>query len=412
MRLAVIGAGPAGLVAAKYCLQRGYECEVFEQTGNIGGTWVYTDLVGLDEDGIYIHTSMYKDLTTNFPKELMTYVDFTYPQDKIKSYISQEEVLDYLHAYANKFNVKSVVQFYKRVVDILPKPDNKWDITVEDVKTGSKDTKQFDAVFVCNGRFFDPITPDIPGQQLFQGPQSHSRDFRTAEPFKNQRVLIIGGSYSGQELTLRIAEVAELVLLSHRKPIIIEHPKNFVSKPEVKEIKQNGAVFIDGTEETFDVILYCTGFKYTCRFLNKECGLVVEDNWVRPLYKQIINVEYPTMYFIGMPYVACGIPMFDSQVQFAFAAFEKKFKLPTKEDMLKELEQYMQKRREKGIPDREAHLLGTPDAQKKYFEELSDTAGLPPTPPVISKLYARIKTCTKLKCCFKIVDNENFVVVQ
>ncbi|KAF5305893.1 hypothetical protein FQR65_LT18649 [Abscondita terminalis] len=82
MRFGVIGTGPAGLVATKYCLQNGYDCDVYEQTGSIGGTWVYTDLIGMDEDGIRIHTSMYKNLTTTFPKELMTYADFPYPETK------------------------------------------------------------------------------------------------------------------------------------------------------------------------------------------------------------------------------------------------------------------------------------------------------------------------------------------
>ncbi|KAG8225695.1 hypothetical protein J437_LFUL001728 [Ladona fulva] len=63
-RVAVIGAGAAGLAAAKNLLSapEKFLCTVFEQTGRIGGTWVYTEKVGLDEYGIPIHTSMYKSL--------------------------------------------------------------------------------------------------------------------------------------------------------------------------------------------------------------------------------------------------------------------------------------------------------------------------------------------------------------
>ncbi|KAF5274052.1 hypothetical protein FQR65_LT04450 [Abscondita terminalis] len=394
MRFGVIGTGPAGLVATKYCLQNGYDCDVYEQTGSIGGTWVYTDLIGMDEDGIRIHTSMYKNLTTTFPKELMTYADFPYPENKIKSYISQEEVLEYLHAYANRFALKNVIRFYRKVVKVTPESQNKWILTVENVKTGYKEFKHYDAIFICNGRFFDPIIPNTFGRKEFQGSQCHSRDFRTPEPYKNRRVLIIGGSISGQELTLKISETAKHIFLSHRKPLFIELPQNATSKPEVAKIVRNGAEFIDGTREEFDSILYCT-----------------EDNWVRPLYKQVINVQFPTMYFIGLPYIVCDIPMFELQVQFALASFQAKFILPHKQDMIVELDEYMKKRRERGIPDQQAHLLGTPEAQKEYFQELSDTAGLPRIPSVINKLYARIKTCPKLKCCFKIVDDENFLII-
>ena len=62
MRVCVIGAGTAGLCAAKHALQNGMEATVFEQASAIGGTWVYTDSIGKDEFGNDVHSSMYKGL--------------------------------------------------------------------------------------------------------------------------------------------------------------------------------------------------------------------------------------------------------------------------------------------------------------------------------------------------------------
>lgn len=64
MHVAIIGAGAAGLASARYCTDPAfnYTCEIFEQMDEIGGTWIYTNKTGLDEFGIPIHTSMYKDL--------------------------------------------------------------------------------------------------------------------------------------------------------------------------------------------------------------------------------------------------------------------------------------------------------------------------------------------------------------
>lgn len=62
MKVAIIGAGTAGICSAKHCLENGLNVIVFEQTKFIGGTWVYTDETGLDENGLDIHTSMYKGL--------------------------------------------------------------------------------------------------------------------------------------------------------------------------------------------------------------------------------------------------------------------------------------------------------------------------------------------------------------
>lgn len=62
MRTAVIGAGIAGLAAAKNSLQAGLDVVVFEQADKVGGTWIYTEQVGQNEYGLDIHTSMYRNL--------------------------------------------------------------------------------------------------------------------------------------------------------------------------------------------------------------------------------------------------------------------------------------------------------------------------------------------------------------
>lgn len=62
MRVAVIGAGTAGLCAAKNCAQVGFDVTVFEQSSAIGGTWVYSDDVGKTKYGLDVHTSMYRGL--------------------------------------------------------------------------------------------------------------------------------------------------------------------------------------------------------------------------------------------------------------------------------------------------------------------------------------------------------------
>lgn len=63
-KVAVIGAGAAGLTATKRLTEAGsgFECCTFEQTNGVGGTWVYTDKVGQDEQGLPVHSSMYQGL--------------------------------------------------------------------------------------------------------------------------------------------------------------------------------------------------------------------------------------------------------------------------------------------------------------------------------------------------------------
>lgn len=49
MKVAIIGAGLAGLISARKASQYNLECTVFETTGNLGGTWVYTENASADE---------------------------------------------------------------------------------------------------------------------------------------------------------------------------------------------------------------------------------------------------------------------------------------------------------------------------------------------------------------------------
>lgn len=62
MKIAIIGAGPAGICSGRHCSDHNITFDIFEQTPQLGGVWVYTDQVGLDENGVEVHSAMYKDL--------------------------------------------------------------------------------------------------------------------------------------------------------------------------------------------------------------------------------------------------------------------------------------------------------------------------------------------------------------
>lgn len=62
IRIAVIGAGAAGLSAVKRCEEAGCEVVGYEKTDKVGGTWVYVTDTGKDAYGLPIHSSMYHSL--------------------------------------------------------------------------------------------------------------------------------------------------------------------------------------------------------------------------------------------------------------------------------------------------------------------------------------------------------------
>jgi len=75
MKIAVIGAGAAGLAAVRHCVSSTYDDQVlcYEKTDQIGGTWVYRKETGSDRYGLPIHTSMYKSLRY-IPLQILWYI--------------------------------------------------------------------------------------------------------------------------------------------------------------------------------------------------------------------------------------------------------------------------------------------------------------------------------------------------
>jgi len=73
LKVAVIGAGAAGLVALRHLRERldTFQPVAYEQTPHVGGTWVYTDDIGIDSTtGLPVHSSMYRQMRVNIPKEV------------------------------------------------------------------------------------------------------------------------------------------------------------------------------------------------------------------------------------------------------------------------------------------------------------------------------------------------------
>lgn len=212
MRVCIIGAGAAGLSSAKHCLDKSYECDVYEQTGKIGGIWNYTEALDYDEEGIPVHTVMYEDLKTNLPKELMEYRDFPYDKSIKESYLMQPEVLDYLKNYAEHFQLNRLIKFYNKVIEVKPIDLNRWLVKTKNLKTNIIDDNLYDAIMICNGHYSVPFIADIPGSEQFNGTIIHSCKYRKSEPYRNQKVIIIGAGPSGCNISELLSEVCQKVI--------------------------------------------------------------------------------------------------------------------------------------------------------------------------------------------------------
>lgn len=326
MKVAIIGAGIAGLAACKYCKAAKLEFDCWEQTNNVGGTWVYTDKTGVDKHGLKIHSSMYRNLHTNLPKETMGYHDFEFDGFE-KSYVTPKEVMEFLERYTEHFGLREQIKFEHLVMKVDP-VEGKWSVTTQDLVKDEQVSGIYDAIFVCNGHYSTPSMPQLKGVEHFKGMIMHSHEYRCPEPFKDQKVLVIGAGPSGIDISRDLSTIAQFVGFSHHLPSKLEnvYNNNVTQLPDVVQVLEDGKVhFYDGEVFEFDTIIYCTGYKYVYPFLTPECQIYVEDNHVTELYKHIININYPTMYFIGIPFTTLIVPLLDLQV--IFTQFLNKFEL-------------------------------------------------------------------------------------
>ncbi|XP_044728294.1 senecionine N-oxygenase-like isoform X2 [Chrysoperla carnea] len=318
MHIAIIGAGIAGLLSLHHAIKNNIQCTVFEQSKDVGGVWLYTDKVGTDEFGLPVHTSLYEGLRSNLPSQLMSIPD--YPNNitsyNFTSYLKHEDVLKYIHDFADHFDLRKHVKFYNHVKKVKPIGNNRWELTSLNLLSKEETLYQFDAVIIATGPRHAPNYPHLKGIETFNGKKLHSHDFRNPRPFKNQRVLLIGAGFSGLDLTYHLSKVAQKVFLSNHLADDISkfYPINVILKPDVDHVDKSNIHFKDGTTEEVDSILYCTGYKLTFPFLTPEAGLTYENEYVKPLYKQIINIEHPTMAIIGLPFHTVIFNLLDLQL--------------------------------------------------------------------------------------------------
>src|SRR5215207_8684144 len=106
-RVAVIGAGPSGLVAAKHALEAGFEPTLFEASGDLGGQW----------DTGAPHSGVWPGMHTNTSRAMTAFSDFPAPESH-PLHPAAEQIHSYLQAYARASGVVEHIRLRTRVEDV------------------------------------------------------------------------------------------------------------------------------------------------------------------------------------------------------------------------------------------------------------------------------------------------------
>ena len=273
---AVVGAGAAGLAAAKELQDEGHKVDVFEKSHSVGGVWVLderveSDALGQSATRSIVHSSLYESLRVNLPREAMSFSDLPFLPEYMKvrdahwvsgsgrlphnmeqyrltcqarvqgrsqdsrRFPHHAEVRAYLEAYAEHFQLLSVVNLNTEVLSVAPvrlpgdastspdtatSPDSgssslshgsllrgdgatAWKVTTaaDGGATGEgnpvQNTHRYDAVMICNGHYTVPRLPPVEGIETFPGTCEHSHNYRRPGPYKDLKVLLVGAHASG-----------------------------------------------------------------------------------------------------------------------------------------------------------------------------------------------------------------------
>ena len=364
--VAVLGAGPSGLAAAKALLEYGLRPIVFEAASEPGGMW------GGPGRGAWSDFAR-----TNISRYSCAFSDLAWPADS-EVFPIRRDLAGYLSLYADTFDLLRHVRFGTHVDSIRATRDGGWQLGWHD-PDGAGGTV-FDQVVIASGFFTEPFRPALPGLADFGGEVTHSAACGSAAAlrarFTGKRVLVVGAAFSGTEIAAELAPRAH-VTVSFRQPMwfvprwvqavdggphypldlviynrradnpLLQDPHLFLRRiggdpgaasPELAfdrdrelpmtiiisdefldlvrgnqvavkrsaslRFDRDSVTFADGTRQTLDAVILCTGFITSLPFLDRAVldtiGFDAADQ-LQPklLYRDMFHPDLPGLTFVG-----------------------------------------------------------------------------------------------------------------
>ena len=310
LSVGVVGAGLAGLAAARELLKAGFSCTIFEESDQIGGLW----------------NRVYDTCHYISSKNSTYFADYKMPAE-YPDFPSAAQVREYVGSYAASAGILPHIEFRSKVVEAVPIDEGMsgWRIRLAD---GS--SRELDVLVVATGHLRYPIIPEYPGE--YSGRTFHSVEYRNPTQLGPGTVLIVGFGNSAADIAVDAAAVGSRVLLSVRHGgwvlpktffgiprgditfigklppraqavllkalvlTIIGHPtryglppptvKNFVDRiptisnqlpywlqhgrisvrPEIRSFSGRTVNFVDGSSDDVDIVVWATGYEIKLPF--------------------------------------------------------------------------------------------------------------------------------------------------
>lgn len=277
----VIGGGQAGLAAGYFLRRARLDFVILDAEQLPGGSWQH----------------YWDSLRLFSPAEHSPLPGWWMPRQDGAEYPDAAHVVDYLAAYERRYNLP--VHRPVRIEAVRRGHDG---LLVEACTAAWRARR----VISATGTWRAPYVPAYPGQRDFAGRQLHTVSYRRPEEFAGQRVLVVGGGNSAAQILADVSLAADTTWVTARPPRYLPDDvdgralfdaatrhasqrraghdgdggvaalgdivlvaavraarERGVLKPEpvFERLTRRGARWPDGTEQEFDAVIWCTGFR-------------------------------------------------------------------------------------------------------------------------------------------------------
>jgi putative flavoprotein involved in K+ transport len=309
----VIGAGQAGLATGYHLQQAGLRFMILEASDEPGGSWPH----------------FYDSLSLNSTARFSSLPGLPFP-GRPDHYPRRDEAVAYLRGYAAHFALPVVTG--AQVVKIERSG------RFYRVVTGGKGCYTARTIVAATGFFGRPNLPNLPGQAQYRGQVLHAADYHRPEPFRRQRIVVVGGGNAAVQIGVELAQIAR-VTLATRHPIhylpqrVLGQDIHFWLKlsgldrtkwldeqsmpvfdtgqyraavvagkpdqsPMFERFTSDGVIWSDGHAEKVDTVIFATGYRPHLAYL---AGLDALDETGRARQHRGASTSVPGLYYVGYP---------------------------------------------------------------------------------------------------------------
>lgn len=223
MRVIVLGAGMAGILATIKLKQDGYDVVCYEKGSSVGGTW---------------RENSYPGLHCDTPAHNYAYSFALNPE--WSSYCAPgPEIHRYFDKVVDDFAVRDLIRLNEEVVRCEYR-DGIWE-----VETRSGNIDEATAIIAATGVLHHPVTPEIKGLESFEGDYFHTARWDHSVPLDGKRVGVIGNGATGVQVVSALVSRAKVKHFQRTPQWILPIPNAPYTEEQKAAFRANPQLLID-----------------------------------------------------------------------------------------------------------------------------------------------------------------------